>query len=165
MKDEQNSKKDKDLQEDSIEAENDGWDIFTKTTTPDEAPNLHSYLSAKSIREAAKQSFLKALEECAHGLDETMINEMLQDSVVAVHQEQGERFEAHEVSIIDRMKSNHNRRNDMIKRMDAANTKWESKYKRLRGNVLLHEEDSRPNKVRSRHENKFVPRRTFQFSL
>jgi hypothetical protein len=110
-----------------------------ESATPEDAPSLQSFLGAKSIRETAKENFSAGLEECIAGLNEAMINEMLQDSVVAVHQEQGERFEAYEADIIATMKSNHTRRKDLLKCMDDANVRWDRQYKRLRGSILLTE--------------------------
>ena len=94
--------------------EDDEWKHFVESATPQDAPNLQTFLGAKSIRETAKENFSTGLEECIAGLNEAMINEMLQDSVVAVHQEQGERFEAYEADIIATMKSNHTRRKALL---------------------------------------------------
>jgi hypothetical protein len=56
-----------------------------------------------------------------------------QDSVVAVHQEQGERFEAYEASIVyvATLNTNHARCNDLLKKMDDANSRWDRHYKQL----------------------------------
>jgi hypothetical protein len=111
------------------------WTAFVDTVQHEDCPNLCAYLSAKAARETAKESFSKVLEECGEGLRKAMIEEMLRDSVVAIHQEQGERFEAHEADIVSTMVSNNDRRTIMIKCMDAADAKWSKTYKRLRRSV------------------------------
>ena len=123
-------------EEEEEEAEDSEWKAFVESATSEDAPNLEAFLDAKSLRETAKENFSAGLEEGIAGLHEAMINDMLQDSVVAVHQEQGERFEAYEADIIVTMKSNHARRRAFLKRMDNAHVRWEMQYKRLRGNIL-----------------------------
>jgi hypothetical protein len=129
-----NEEQDEDEQE-----ENDEWKQFMESATSDDAPNLPAFLGAKSTREAAKVYFSAALEEYVNGLTQAMTQEMLQDSVVAVHQEQGERFETYEADIVATLKTNHARRNDLLKKMDDANSRWDRQYKRLRQEILSEE--------------------------
>ena len=111
------------------------WKKFLGTVELEEVPNLSPYLSAKEAREAARENFLKALEECEGGLRKSMLEEMLKDTIVAIHQEQGERFESHETDIISTMVSNHERRKEMLKSIDTADAEWRKKYKRVRRNI------------------------------
>jgi hypothetical protein len=134
---------------DDDEGEDSEWECFVESASSENVPNLPAFLGAKSTRESAKENFSIALEECVNGLSEAMIHEMLQDSVVAVHREQGERFEAYEGDIITTMKSNHARRRALVKRMEDANIHWGKEYKRLRGSILLRDVEG-PMLVRKR---------------
>ncbi len=69
-----------------------------------------------------------------------MTEELLADSVGVVHQEQGERFESLEASIVEAIKSNHFRRIKLNENTEEANSKWCRQYKRLRANIW--DEDS-----------------------
>lgn len=129
-----------DAAEEAVTKENDErFKKFLGTVELEECPNLGPYLSAKEARQTARENFLKALEECEEGLRKSMLEEMLKDTVVAIHQEQGERFEAHEAEISATMVSNHERRNAMLKRIDKADAEWRKKYKRVRRNIELEE--------------------------
>jgi hypothetical protein len=60
-----------------------------------DAPNLPAFLGSKSTRETAKENFSAALEEYVTSLKQVMAQEeVLPDSVVAIHQAQGEHFKA-----------------------------------------------------------------------
>jgi hypothetical protein len=87
-----------------------------------DAPNLPAFLRANSTRETAKENFSAALEEYVTGLTQAMTQEMLQDSMVAIHQEQGGRFEAYEAAIVATLNTNHARRNDLLKKMMESPT-------------------------------------------
>jgi hypothetical protein len=75
-----------------------------------DAPNLLAFLGSKSTRETTKENFLAALEDYVTGLKQANAQEMLQESVVTIHQEQGEHFKAYEAC------------NDLLKKMDDANS-------------------------------------------
>jgi hypothetical protein len=60
-----------------------------------------------------------------------MTQEMLQDSMVAIHQEQGERFEAYEAAIVATLNTNYTPSNDLLQKMDDANSRWDRYYKQL----------------------------------
>jgi hypothetical protein len=53
-----------------------------------DAPNLLAFLGSKSTRETTKENFSAALEDYVTSLKQAMAQEMLQDSVIAIHQEQ-----------------------------------------------------------------------------
>jgi hypothetical protein len=137
-----------DEEQDDEQEENDEWKQFMESATSDDAPNLPAFLGAKSTRETAKVYFSAALEEYVNGLTQAMTQEMLQDSVVAVHQEQGERFETYEADIVATLKTNHARRNHLLKKMDDANSRWGRQYKRLRQGILS--EEKTPALVRNK---------------
>lgn len=95
-------------------------------------PNLHAYLTAKITRDKAKKTFEIALEECLQRLTHAMTEEMLADTVGVIYQEQGARFEALESSLVDVIKSNHDRRIELNRALADADTVWGSLHKRLR---------------------------------
>jgi hypothetical protein len=64
-----------------------------------DTPNLLAFLGSKSTRETTKEIVSAALEDYVTGLKQAMAQEMLQDSVIAIHQEQGEHFKANEAAI------------------------------------------------------------------
>jgi hypothetical protein len=66
-----------------------------------DAPNLLAFLGSKSTRETTKENFSAALEDYVTSLKQAMAQEMLQDSVIAIHQEQGEPFKAYEAATKD----------------------------------------------------------------
>lgn len=107
------------------------WNFFTQSETFERAPNMESFLHAKSSREAATEKFSIRLEECLNGLSEA-IHDMLNDSVVPIHNQTLERLEGCDADIVATMKSNHNRRQALTKRMDDANEKWAKQYQQLR---------------------------------
>ena len=80
--------------------ENDEWDAFLESVDRKDCPNLSPYLNAKAARESAKESFLKALEECEAGLRRSMVDELLNCTAVSIHQDQGDRCEDLEQDII-----------------------------------------------------------------
>lgn len=108
------------------------WDSFKKSESFDNAPNLKSFLLAQSARKTDAENFSIALDECLDALN-TTIHDILNESVVRLHNEQGERFEAFENDIVGTMKSNHKRRHALLKCMDDANEKWGKQYRLLRG--------------------------------
>jgi hypothetical protein len=57
--------------------------------------------------------------------------EMLQDSVIAIHQEQGEHFKAYEAAIVAILNTNYACCNDLLKKMDDTNSRWDRHYKQL----------------------------------
>ena len=123
----------------SKEDDHDEWARFAESANPGSTPNLEAYLDAKSKKENSKEQFSATLEECVVGLNQTMIHEMLQDSVVSLHEDFGKRFEAYETDIIATMKSNHNRRTALLKAMDEANRTWNVQYKNIRATILAEE--------------------------
>jgi hypothetical protein len=102
----------------------------------DAAPHLQAYLQAKAAREDAKKAFENALDECLQAMTQAMTEDLLADTVGVVYQEQGERFEAHESSIIGTIKSNHERRSHLMHQMEHANAKWGRQYKKIRASIL-----------------------------
>ena len=109
------------------------WDSFQqKSESFDNAPNLKSFLQAQSARKTDAENFSIALDECLGALN-TTIHDILNESVVRLHKEQGERFEAFESDIVGTMKSIHKRRHALLKCMDDANEKWGKQYRLLRG--------------------------------
>jgi hypothetical protein len=64
---------------------------------------------------------------------------MLQDSVVAIHQEQGGHFKAYEAAIVATLSTNCACCNDLLKKMDDANSRWDRHYKQLRQGILSEE--------------------------
>jgi hypothetical protein len=99
-------------------------------------------------RATAKENFSRALEKFVTGLTQAMTQETLQDSVVAVHQEQGDCFEAYEADTVAPLNTNHAHHKDLLKKMDDANSRWNRHYKRLL-EVLL-PEDTTPALVRKK---------------
>jgi flagellar capping protein FliD len=110
------------------------WKSFTHSETLETAPNLESFLLAQSSRKMATENFSLSLDECLNGLNEA-IHDILNDSVVPIHNETLERFEACDADIVATMKSNHNRRATMTKCMEDANAKWTKQYQRLRQKI------------------------------
>ena len=68
-----------------------------------------------------------------------MAQEMLQDSVIANHREQGEHFKAYEAAIVATPATNHACCNDLLKKMDDTNSRWDRHYKQLRQGILSEE--------------------------
>ena len=108
------------------------WESFQKSETTTNAPNLKMFLEAQSKRMMDAENFSAALEQCLGSLNST-IHDILNESVVKVHNDQGERFEELEADIVRMMKSNHKRRNALLNSMDEANEKWTKQYNVLRG--------------------------------
>jgi hypothetical protein len=108
------------------------WKSFTHSETPE--TNLKSFLLTQSSRKMATENFSLSLDECLNGLNEA-IHDILNDSVVPIHNETLERFEACDADIVATMKSNHNRRATMTKCMEDANAKWTKQYQRLRQKI------------------------------
>jgi uncharacterized membrane protein len=97
-----------------------------------DAPNLLAFLGSASTQETTKENFSVALEDYGTLLKQAMAHEMLQDSVVAIHQqEQGEHFKAYEAAIVATLSMNHACCNDLLKKMDDANSRWDRHYKQL----------------------------------
>lgn len=95
-------------------------------------PNLQAYMLAKEARQNAKKAFENALEESLQAMTQAMTEELLADTVGVVYQEQGERFEAYESTIIGTIKSNHGRRRHLMHQMERANANWATQYKKIR---------------------------------
>ena len=91
-----------------------------------DAPNLLAFLGSKSTRETTKENFSAALEDYVTSLKQAMAQEMLQDSVIAIHQEQGEHFKAYEAAIVATLDTNHACCNDLLKKMNDANSRWDT---------------------------------------
>jgi hypothetical protein len=91
-----------------------------------DAPNLLAFLGSKSTQETSKENFSAALEDYVTSLKQAMAQEMLQDSVIAIHQEQGEHFKAYEAAIVATLNTNHACCNDLLKKMDDANSRWDT---------------------------------------
>jgi hypothetical protein len=108
--------------------------LFIKFFSLLDAPNLPAFLGAKS--KTTKENFSAALEEYVTSLTQAMTQEMLQDSVAAIHQEQWEHFEA---AIVATLNMDHARPNDLLKKMDDANSRWDRHYKHLQQGILLEE--------------------------
>jgi hypothetical protein len=104
-----------------------------------DAPNLLAFLGSKSTRETSKENFSAALEDYVTGLKQAMAQEMLQDSVIAIHQEQGEHFKAYEAAAVATLNTTQACCNDLLKKMDDANSRWNRHYKQLRQGILLEE--------------------------
>jgi hypothetical protein len=111
--------------------------LFIKFFSLLDAPNLPAFLGAKS--KTTKENFSAALEEYVTSLTQAMTQEMLQDSVAAIHQEQWEHFEAYEAAIVATLNMDHARPNDLLKKMDDANSRWDRHYKHLQQGILLEE--------------------------
>jgi hypothetical protein len=69
-----------------------------------------------------------------------MAQEMLQDYVVAIHQEQGGHFKASEAAIVATLNTNHACCNDLLKKMDDANSRWDRHYNKQLQHGILSEE-------------------------
>jgi hypothetical protein len=97
-----------------------------------DAPNLPAFLGAKWTRETTKENFSVALEEYVTGLKQAMAQEILQDSMVAIHHEKGGRFKAYEAAIVaTTLNKNHACCNGLLKKMDDASIRWDRHYKQL----------------------------------
>jgi hypothetical protein len=103
-----------------------------------DARSLLAFLGSKSTRETTKENFSAALEDYVTDLKQAMAPEMLQDSVIAIHQEQGEHFKAYEAAIVATLTMNHACCNYLLK-MDDANSRWDRHYKQLRQGILSEE--------------------------
>jgi hypothetical protein len=110
------------------------WKSFTHSETLETSPNLKSFLLTQSSRKMATENFSLSLDECLNGLNEA-IHDILNDSVVPIHNETLVRFEACDADIVATMKSNHNRRAALTKCMEDANAKWTKQYQRLRQKI------------------------------
>jgi hypothetical protein len=64
---------------------------------------------------------------------------MLHDSIVVVHQEQGERLKVVEAAIVATLNMNPAHWNDLLKKMDDAKSRWDRCYKQLQQGSLLEE--------------------------
>jgi hypothetical protein len=104
-----------------------------------DAPSLPAFLGSKSTRETAKENFSAALEDYATGVQQAMAQEMLQDYVVALHQEQGKHFKAYEAAIVATLNTNHACCNDLLKKKDDANSRWDRHCMQLRQGILSEE--------------------------
>jgi hypothetical protein len=104
-----------------------------------DAPNLLAFLGSKSTRETTNETFSAALDNYVTGLKQAMAQEMLQDSLVAIHQEQGEHFKAYVAAIVATLNTNHACCNDLLKKMDDTNSRWDRHYKQLRQGILSEE--------------------------
>eukprot|EP00980_Cylindrotheca_fusiformis_P003215 scaffold732_cov114-Cylindrotheca_fusiformis.AAC.3 len=130
------------LEQESAEDEEEGgndsfdreWIAFTQSETMETAPNLESYLQAKSSRQAATENFSSRLDQCLHGLNEA-IHDILNDSVVPIHNQTLERVEGCDADIVANLKANHARREALTKCMDDANEKWAKQYQRIRTKI------------------------------
>jgi hypothetical protein len=117
--------------ESTMDPANAAWNQFQQSNdNRDNVPNLQSYLEAKSTRENAKKHFLTSIEIYFEGLTQTM-EDLLQHSVVAIHNEMEDRLDSTEADVISTLKSNHNRRHTMRKQMDQANQAWVKQYSQL----------------------------------
>jgi hypothetical protein len=96
-----------------------------------DAPNLLAFLGSKSTQETTKENFSAALEDYVTSLKQAMAQEMLQDSVIAIHQEQGGHFKVYEAAIVATPNTNHACCNHLLKKMDDANSTWDRRYKQL----------------------------------
>jgi hypothetical protein len=109
------------------------WDFFLaslSSSNTENKVNLKSFLKVFQARKTATETFSLALDDCLNGLHQE-IHDMFDDSVVKVHNEQVGRFEALETDIVATLKSNHARRESLLKCMDQANHEWNQKYKHL----------------------------------
>lgn len=114
--------------ENSVDPATAAWEEFQQSPANKESvPNLQFYLEAKSNRENAKKHFLTAIEIYFEGLTQTM-DDLLQHSVVAIHNEMEERLDGTESEVISTLQSNHNRRHTMRQQMDQANQVWVQQY-------------------------------------
>jgi hypothetical protein len=93
-----------------------------------DAPNLLAFLGSKSTQETTKENFSVVLEDYVTGLKKAMAQEMLQDYVVAIHQDQGDHFKAYEAAIVATLNTNHACCNDILKKMADANSRWDRHY-------------------------------------
>lgn len=122
---------------------NPAWDQFQQSDeNREKVPNLQDYLEAKCTRENAKKHFLTSIEISFEGLTQTM-EDLLQHSVVAIHNEMEERLDSTESDVISTLKSNHNRRHTMRKQMDQANQAWVQQFSNLCNKIAPPEEGSR----------------------
>lgn len=103
-------------------------------------PNLQAYLEAKMTREVAKKNFHATIEIFFDGLTQTM-KDLLQHSVVAIHNEKEERLDHVEADIVASFKSNHKRRKHMKQQMDTANDAWVQQYSQLCNRIAPPEEE------------------------
>ncbi|CAJ1961951.1 unnamed protein product [Cylindrotheca closterium] len=128
--------------ESTVDPANAAWNHFQQSNeNHDKVPNLQSYLEAKSMRENAKKQFLTSIEIYFEGLTQTM-DDLLQHSVVAIHNEMEERLDSNEADVIATLKSNHNRRHIMRKQMDQANQAWVRQYSQVCNKIAPPEQAS-----------------------
>lgn len=99
------------------------------------SPNLEAFLAAKEVREDAKHAFENVLQECLQTMMQAMTEDLLRESVGVVYEEQGERFESHESSIMATFQSNHERRTHLIQLVEQANSNWTRQYKKIRSSI------------------------------
>lgn len=111
------------------------WLESSISTQTSKNPNLQAYVAAKTARQEAQKALESALEACLDRMTHAMTEEILADSVGVVYQEQGERFETLESSIVNVIKANHVRRIQLNQTIENANTKWGRQYKRLRTSI------------------------------
>jgi hypothetical protein len=113
--------------------------LFVASISLLDAPNLPAFLGSKPARETTKENFSAALEEYVTSLKQAMAQEIFQDSVVAIHQEQGEHSKAYEAAIVATLNTNHACCNDLLKKIDDANSRWDRHYKSLRQGIVSEE--------------------------
>lgn len=122
---------------------NPAWGRFQQSNeNREKVPNLQDYLKAKGTRENANKHFLTSIEIYFEGLTQTM-EDLLQHSVVAIHNEMEERLDSTESDVISTLKSNHNRRHTMRRQMDQANQAWVQQFSNLCNKIAPPEEGSR----------------------
>jgi hypothetical protein len=99
--------------------------LFVNCFSPLDALDLPAFLGAKSTRETAKENFSAALEEYyVTGLTQAMRTDPRNTS-----RARGARFKAYEAAIVATLNMAHAHRNDILKKMDDANSRWDRHYK------------------------------------
>lgn len=100
-----------------------------------ETTNIKAYIEAKANRTEATTRFREAAEDCLEALYE-ITDSMSSDIVEAICTTYSNNLNEEEESIIETMISNHQRRNDLLERMQNANAIWNETYNKLSTQIM-----------------------------
>ena len=100
-----------------------------------ETKNIKAYIVAKANRTEATTRFREAAEDCLEALYD-ITDSMTSDIVEAICTTYSNNLNEEEESIIETMISNHQRRNDLLERMQNANAIWNETYNKLSTQIM-----------------------------
>lgn len=122
--------------EGTFEGEHDKyWKNFIDTEDVSTLPNIKIYLETKQNRLEATTRFANAIDTCISELTQTT-EEVLADVVEPVCNEYSTFLQNTEEEIIQKMISNHGRRNKLLDVLNQANNEWKKTYTKLTANIL-----------------------------